>query len=97
MEVTPRGRDDVDAAAQALSFGRMTIPFADSLPRFGHICFALSLLVGAMIFTWLLVLHIPRGITMNDQNEWTAVLEALAFSGIAFALVARPPHRVAEG
>jgi uncharacterized membrane protein len=47
-------------------------------------------LVGAMVFTWLLVLHIPRGIAMNDRNEWTAVLEALAFSGIAFALVARP-------
>ena len=47
-------------------------------------------LVGAMVFTWLLVLHIPRGIAMNNQNEWTAVLEALAFSGIAFALVARP-------
>jgi hypothetical protein len=46
-------------------------------------------LVGAMIFTWLLVLHIPRGIGMNNRNEWTAVLEALAFSGIAFALTAR--------
>ena len=53
-------------------------------------------LVGAMIFTWLLVLHIPRGITMRNQNEWTAVLEALAFSGIAFALVVRPGHRGTE-
>jgi hypothetical protein len=42
-----------------------------------------------MVFTWVLVLHIPRAISMNDRNEWTAVLEALAFSGIAFALVAR--------
>ncbi|MDB4884350.1 MAG: DoxX [Gemmatimonadetes bacterium] len=53
-------------------------------------------LVGVMVFTWLLVLHIPRGISMNNQNEWTAVIEALAFSGIAFSLVARP-RRVAGG
>ena len=46
-------------------------------------------LVGAMIFIWLLVLHIPRGVAMHNRNEWTAVIEALAFSGIAFALVAR--------
>jgi uncharacterized membrane protein len=46
-------------------------------------------LVGAMIFIWLLVLHIPRGVSMHNQNEWTAAIEALAFSGIAFALVAR--------
>lgn len=50
-------------------------------------------LVGAMIFTWLLVLHIPRGIAMNDRNEWTAVVEALAFSGTAFALTARRQPR----
>jgi uncharacterized membrane protein len=47
-------------------------------------------LLGAMIFTWLLVLHIPRAIAFNyaaDQgNEWTSVFEALAFSGIAFIL-----------
>lgn len=47
-------------------------------------------LVGGMIFTWLLVLHIPRGLTINNQNEWTSVIEALAMSAIAFALVARP-------
>ncbi len=47
-------------------------------------------LVGGMIFIWLLVLHIPRGVTINNQNEWTAVIEALAMSAIAFALVARP-------
>jgi len=50
-------------------------------------------LVGAMIFIWVLVLHIPRGVTMHNQNEWTAVVEALAFSGIAFALVARQSSR----
>jgi uncharacterized membrane protein YphA (DoxX/SURF4 family) len=47
-------------------------------------------LVGGMIFIWLLVLHIPRGFTINNQNEWTAVIEALAMSAIAFSLIARP-------
>jgi uncharacterized membrane protein len=56
------------------------------IPRTSRLAAAL---VGAMIFTWLLVLHIPRGIAMNNRNEWTAVIEALAFSGIAFALTAR--------
>jgi uncharacterized membrane protein len=49
-----------------------------------------AMLIGAMIFTWLFVLHIPRGISMHDQNELTAVIEALAFSGIAWTLMARP-------
>ena len=46
-------------------------------------------LVGLMVLTWLFVLHIPRGVTMNTQNEWTAVIEALGVSGIALALVQR--------
>jgi uncharacterized membrane protein len=44
-------------------------------------------LSGAMVLTWLFVLHIPRGVSMNDQNEWTAVIEALAFGGMAWAMV----------
>ena len=43
-------------------------------------------LVGLMVLTWFFVLHIPRGLTMNNQNEWTAVIEALGVSGIALAL-----------
>ncbi|HKH93381.1 MAG TPA: hypothetical protein VKA54_16370 [Gemmatimonadaceae bacterium] len=46
-------------------------------------------LVGLMVLTWLFVLHIPRGLAMNNQNEWTAVIEALAVSGIALSLVQR--------
>ena len=46
-------------------------------------------LVGSMVFTWLLVLHIPRGFALNNQNEWTAAIEALAVTGIAWALVQR--------
>lgn len=57
------------------------------VPRTARLAAAL---VGAMIFTWLLVLHIPRGVTMNNRNEWTAVIEALAMSAIAFSLLARP-------
>ncbi|MCR8561372.1 hypothetical protein KXD93_27210 [Mucilaginibacter sp. BJC16-A38] len=46
-----------------------------------------ALLLGAMIFIWLLVLHIPRTIAdpYGDKgNELTSVFEALGFSGIAF-------------
>jgi uncharacterized membrane protein len=46
-------------------------------------------LLGAMIFAWVIVLHIPRAIADPYGaigNEWTSVFEALAFSGIAFIL-----------
>jgi uncharacterized membrane protein len=46
-------------------------------------------LLGAMIFSWVIVLHIPRAIADPYGaigNEWTSVFEALAFSGIAFIL-----------
>jgi uncharacterized membrane protein len=42
---------------------------------------------GLMLLTWVIVLHIPRGLTINNQNEWTAVIEALTFGGIALAMV----------
>jgi uncharacterized membrane protein len=45
-----------------------------------------ALLVGAMIFTWFLVLHVPRALTMRNANETTAVCEALAFAGLAWLL-----------
>jgi len=46
-------------------------------------------LLGAMIFTWLLVLHIPwalRDPHTDNGNQWTSVFEATSFSGIAFML-----------
>lgn len=49
-------------------------------------------LLGIMIFLWLIILHIPRGIAYpltNNGNEWTSVFEALAFSGIAFLIAGR--------
>ena len=56
-----------------------------------HFLFApfVATLVGLMVLTWFFVLHIPRGLSMNNQNEWTAVIEALAVSGIALSLVQR--------
>lgn len=48
-----------------------------------------AFLTGAMIFVWFLILHIPRAMAaqaQNSANEWTAVCESLAFSGIAFVL-----------
>jgi uncharacterized membrane protein len=50
-----------------------------------------SLLVGMMIFLWVLTLHIPRAIAdpyTHVGNEWASVFEALAFSGMAFMLAA---------
>jgi uncharacterized membrane protein len=46
-------------------------------------------LLGAMLFTWVLILHIPRAIAdpySGVGGEWTSVFEALAESGIAFIL-----------
>lgn len=51
-----------------------------------------GLSVGLMLLTWLFVLHVPRALmapVANRRNEWTAVFEALAFSGIAL-LLTRP-------
>ncbi|MEJ1237120.1 DoxX family membrane protein [Chryseolinea sp. T2] len=43
-------------------------------------------LAGWMVFTWFLVLHIPRGIADPHANELTAVCESLAVSAILFTL-----------
>jgi uncharacterized membrane protein YphA (DoxX/SURF4 family) len=53
-------------------------------------------LLGAMIFAWLLMLHIPRAIAdphSLNGNEWTSVFEALSFSGIAFILSRTLPRK----
>jgi uncharacterized membrane protein len=53
---------------------------------------------GLMIFLWLVMLHIPRALNAEGQaqrrNEWTAVFEALAFSGLAFVLTGSLAQRV---
>lgn len=43
-------------------------------------------LAGWMILIWFCVLHVPRAIENNNQNEWTAVFEALVVSGILFLI-----------
>ncbi|WP_299356191.1 hypothetical protein [Mucilaginibacter sp.] len=48
-------------------------------------------LLGAIIFIWLITLHIPRAIAdpvSGNGNEIVSVFEALAFSGIAFLIAA---------
>jgi uncharacterized membrane protein len=45
-----------------------------------------ALLTGMMIFIWFAILHLPRAVVMDTQNEWTAATEALTFSGIAFII-----------
>jgi uncharacterized membrane protein len=54
-----------------------------------------ALLSGLMIFLWVLLLHVPRALAASDaaqvKNEWIAVFEALAFSGLAFVLARKAP------
>jgi uncharacterized membrane protein len=54
-------------------------------------------LLAAMIFAWLIMLHVPRAIAQDygsDMgNEWTSVFEALAFSGIAMVLSRTLPRK----
>ncbi len=45
---------------------------------------------GAMIFTWVIIVHIPRALlTVRDTNEATALFEAIAFSGLGLLLAAK--------
>lgn len=56
------------------------------IPQTARLAAALS---GLMTFLWVILLHIPRAVTtvpFNRRNEWSGVFEALAISGIAFAL-----------
>jgi len=46
----------------------------------------ISILLAAMLFIWLIVLHIPRALAApitDNGNELTSVLECLAFCGVA--------------
>jgi uncharacterized membrane protein YphA (DoxX/SURF4 family) len=56
-------------------------------------------MLGAMMFAWVFILHIPRAFTDPYGaigNEWTSVFEALALSGIAFILGQTLPIRNAH-
>jgi uncharacterized membrane protein len=52
-------------------------------------------LTGVMLLLWVVLLHVPRAVAAADpqrRNEWTAVFEALAMSGIAFVLAGSLPR-----
>src|SRR5262249_51937262 len=53
-------------------------------------------LAGGMIFTWLIILHIPRALAAAGagprHDEVTSVVEALAFSGLAFVVAGGYGH-----
>lgn len=49
-----------------------------------------AVLTAVMVFLWVILLHVPRALTMRDFNESTAVFEALAVTGIALLLAAAP-------
>jgi uncharacterized membrane protein len=55
-----------------------------------------ALLSGAMIFSWVFLVHIPL-VVKNPQstNDVAAVFEALAFSGVAFLLAGLAARRAA--
>ncbi len=52
-----------------------------------------STMVGIMILLWVVLLHIPRALTMHDAGETAAIFEALAMSGIGFLLADRRTAR----
>jgi len=55
-----------------------------------------GLATGLMLFTWVIILHIPRALAAaaaNQRNEWTAVFEALAFAAVALLLTKRRERR----
>jgi uncharacterized membrane protein len=52
------------------------------IPRVARLA---GILVGVMIFSWVLLLHIPKALSdLHKVSETTAIFEALALSGAAF-------------
>jgi uncharacterized membrane protein len=59
----------------------------------------IAALLGIMIFTWFLIIHIPRVITSSSADtgdEVTSAFLALAYSGIAFVIAAMKTERTSE-
>jgi uncharacterized membrane protein YphA (DoxX/SURF4 family) len=59
-----------------------------------------AMLLGVMIFLWLLMLHIPRAVADPiglKGNECVSVFEALSFSGFAFVLAVISGRRLRHG
>jgi uncharacterized membrane protein len=60
------------------------------LPRVNWLA---ALLSGAMIFSWVFLVHLPRALSSPyNPGEVAAVFEALAFSGVAFLLAGLVDH-----
>jgi uncharacterized membrane protein len=52
-------------------------------------------LTGVMLLLWVVLLHVPRAVAAagpQRRNEWTAVFEALAMSGIAWVVAGSLPR-----
>ncbi len=48
---------------------------------------------GATIFSWFLILHIPRAVAAwSDAGEWSGVAESLAIAGIAWLVAGARPR-----
>jgi uncharacterized membrane protein len=45
---------------------------------------------GVMVLIWVLILHLPRAFANQNQNEWSAVFEALAVSGLLLIMAQNP-------
>lgn len=59
-----------------------------------------GLLTGGMIYTWLLILHIPRAVAApadGNPNELVAVFEALAMGGIGWLIADRAAEQAGRG
>ncbi len=41
-------------------------------------------LAAVMIFVWMIILHLPRVVSLNNANEWTSLLETMVFSSGLF-------------
>lgn len=56
-------------------------------------------MAGLMVFSWVVLLHVPRAVAAaeaaSSRNEWVAVFEALAVSGLAVVLASAPARRQA--
>ncbi len=52
-----------------------------------------GLFVGVMIFLWVILLHIPRSVSLRSAFELAGVFEALALGGTAWLVAAAAPAR----
>jgi uncharacterized membrane protein YphA (DoxX/SURF4 family) len=58
-----------------------------------------SLLLSAMLFLWVILLHLPRAVadrSLDKGNAITSVFEALAFSGIALAIACTKKRKMTK-